>query len=129
MDNLSMFTGPMLMILSFVVVFSSLAEAELKVGPSEWLSHGRDNANTKYSPLDQINAGNFKDVEVAWRWKSISGEVVEKFPHIRIGQFKPTPIVADGMMYVITTVCQIVALDAGTGEVIWTRISHLEESS
>lgn len=110
---------PTFLLVSFVLSFCVLAEAELKVGPGEWLSHGRDNANTKYSPLDQINAGNFKDLKIAWRWKSISGEITEKYPHIRLGQFKPTPIVTGGVMYVITSVCQIAALDAGTGELLW----------
>ncbi len=105
--------------LSLVTTFSVLAEAELKVGPGDWLSHGRDYANTKYSPLDQINADNFMDLEIAWRWGTISGEVTKEYRRIRLGQFKPTPIVAGGMMYVITAVCQIVALDAGTGEQLW----------
>ena len=36
----------------------------------EWRSYGADPANTRYSPLDQINAGNFKNLEIAWRFKT-----------------------------------------------------------
>ena len=36
----------------------------------EWRSYGADLASTRYSPLDQINAGNFKNLEVAWRFKT-----------------------------------------------------------
>src|SRR5262249_39879714 len=36
----------------------------------EWRVWGSDSSNSHYSPLDQINASNFKDLKVAWRWKS-----------------------------------------------------------
>ena len=42
----------------------------------EWRSFGGDPGNTKYSPLDQINRDNFEDLEIAWRWESISQGVV-----------------------------------------------------
>ena len=32
----------------------------------EWRYIGADAAHTRYSPLDQINAENFGDLEVAW---------------------------------------------------------------
>jgi len=34
----------------------------------DWRSHSADNGATKYSPLAQITADNFADLEVAWRW-------------------------------------------------------------
>ena len=36
----------------------------------EWRTYGGDLGNTRYSPLDQINATNFKNLEVAWRFKT-----------------------------------------------------------
>ena len=36
----------------------------------EWRSYGGDLGNTHYSPLDQINAGNFSKLQVAWRLKT-----------------------------------------------------------
>src|SRR5687767_2744145 len=40
-------------------------------GPAgEWRTYGADLANTRYSPLDQINAENFGKLEVAWRFKT-----------------------------------------------------------
>ena len=35
----------------------------------EWRSYGGNIASQKYSPLDQIDAGNFSDLEIAWRWR------------------------------------------------------------
>ena len=37
----------------------------------EWRSYGSDVGGTKYSPLDQIDAANFSDLELAWRWTTI----------------------------------------------------------
>ena len=39
----------------------------------EWRSYGGDAGSTKYSPLDQIDASNFSDLNVAWRWQSADG--------------------------------------------------------
>ena len=46
----------------------------------EWRSYGGDLANTKYSPLDQINAGNFGKLKVAWRWTSADGFLSKRVP-------------------------------------------------
>src|SRR5688572_30917361 len=34
----------------------------------EWRYWGGDEASSRYSPLDQIDAGNVGKLEVAWRW-------------------------------------------------------------
>ena len=39
----------------------------------EWPTYGGDLGNTKYSPLDQITADNFDQLEIAWRWRSADG--------------------------------------------------------
>jgi quinoprotein glucose dehydrogenase len=58
-------------------LLTTLATCVLAAGPAiaqqgatggEWRSHSGDNGATKYSPLDQITADNFADLEVAWRW-------------------------------------------------------------
>ena len=38
--------------------------------PGEWWCCGGDSSSTKYSPLDQINRDNVKNLRIAWRWKS-----------------------------------------------------------
>ncbi|MGH7540850.1 MAG: hypothetical protein ACRELC_07625, partial [Gemmatimonadota bacterium] len=35
----------------------------------EWRYWGGDAWSTRYSPLDQIDASNFEDLEVAWIWR------------------------------------------------------------
>ena len=90
------------------------------VPDGEWHAIGRDAANTKYSPLDQITADNFTDLRIAWRWTSLSRAVAARDDRIRPGQFKAVPLMAGGLVYVSTALGQVAALDAGTGETVWT---------
>lgn len=109
----------MLAVLLAVVFIAMAVKPDPKPENVDWIHHGSDSQNTRYSPLDQINAENFKEVEVAWRWKSIETRVTENNSAVRAGGFKATPLVVGGMMYVVTSVGQIVALDPGTGDVLW----------
>src|SRR5262249_56197925 len=59
----------------------------------EWRTYGADVGNTRYSPLDQINAANFKTLEVAWRFKT---DALGPRPEF---QFEGTPLMAGGMLY------------------------------
>jgi quinoprotein glucose dehydrogenase len=80
----------------------------------EWTTYGADLANTRYSALDQINAGNFDKLEIAWRFKT---ESLGPRPEY---QFESTPLMVRGVVYSTAgTRRAIVALDAATGELIW----------
>src|SRR5258705_2509590 len=54
----------------------------------EWRAYGADARNTRYLPLDQINAANFSNLEVAWRFKTDSLGPRPEF------QFEGTPVMA-----------------------------------
>ncbi len=45
------------------------AMALREAAPAEWLSYGRDQAETHYSPLDQINSDNIDRLGLAWSWE------------------------------------------------------------
>ena len=59
----------------------------------EWTTYGADLANTRYSPLDQISAGNFNNLEIAWRFKTESLGPRPEF------NFESTPLMARGVVY------------------------------
>ncbi|MCH2279536.1 MAG: PQQ-binding-like beta-propeller repeat protein, partial [Vicinamibacterales bacterium] len=81
----------------------------------EWRYLGGDAGHTRHSALDQINAGNFEDLEVRWVWRSDNfGPNIDYFS-------RSTPIYVDGMLYTVTTPRrQVVAIDPATGETLWT---------
>lgn len=84
----------------------------------DWLYHGGDAANTKFSPLDEINADNLEDLRIVWRWQSPDVEVAG--PEIAGDQHnRATPIVIDGVIYFSTSLNLVVAIDAATGVEKW----------
>ena len=60
----------------------------------EWRNWGADHWSTRYSPVDQINAENFGDLEVAWIWRGDNYSPTGPDPLLRA-----TPIYVDGTLY------------------------------
>ncbi len=107
-----------------IALWPSLALAQYGATNGEWRTYAGDLGGTKYSPLDQIDATNFSSLEIAWRWASADGALDldalrELHPEIGIRNFKTTPLMVDGVVYVSTPLALSAALDAGTGEVRW----------
>ena len=81
----------------------------------EWRYWGADQRSTRYSPLDQINADNFGDLEVAWIWRGDNFGPRPDFIQ------RNTPIYADGIVYLLAgTRRTLVAVDPATGETLWS---------
>ncbi len=107
-------------VISAVVAIVPSVLAQEGIHDGQWPNFGADAANTKYSSLDQIDEQNFADLQVAWTWEPTSQLAIAKSnPRIRLGQFKPTPIMIDGALYLATNLSQVVAIDAGTGKTKW----------
>lgn len=85
-----------------------------------WLVYGGDKASSKYSALDQINAGNVSQLEVGWRWVSIDQAIVDADTTIWTGPYEATPLAVNGLLYTSTSLSQVAAIDGATGETIWT---------
>src|SRR3989441_1259710 len=92
----------------------SITQPSTKNG--EWPYYTADLKGTKYSPLDQINASNFKDLEVAWRFKT---DNLGTRPEYKL---EGTPLMVKGILYATGgTRRAVVALRAETGELLWTH--------
>jgi quinoprotein glucose dehydrogenase len=97
-----------------VVLATQPAPAQSGAKNGEWTSYGGDVGNTRYSPLDQINAGNFNQLEVAWRFKTDNLGPRPEY------QFEGTPLMAHGVVYTTAGSRRaVVALDGATGEMLW----------
>ena len=95
-----------------VSVFAQLAGVE----QGEWRYLGGDAGHTRSSPqLNQINAANFSDLETAWIWRG------DNFgPNVEYTA-RSTPVFVDGILYTVSGQRrQVVAIDAATGETLWT---------
>lgn len=132
--------------LTAILAASTLLPASAQTTDGEWRSYGGDLASSKYAPLDQINADNFDDLEIAFRWKSVDafinktvagGEWTSSSTNIfnelqkenpdrwrggrepRLASLKATPLMVDGILYMVTALYQAAAIDARTGETLW----------
>ena len=74
----------------------------------DWPLHGRTPDEQRYSPLEQINAGNVTRLGLHWTF-----DTGENRKH------ESTPIVVDGVMYLTAAWSIVHALDAATGEPLW----------
>src|SRR6266496_4740552 len=82
----------------------------------EWTHYTADVRGSRYSPLDQINAGNFNQLEVAWRFKTDNLGTRPEF------KLEGTPLMVKGVIYATGgTRRSVVALDAKSGERIWVH--------
>jgi quinoprotein glucose dehydrogenase len=93
---------------SLALTTAAVLSAAVISAQSNWSHAGQDPAGTKYSTLDQINAGNVKSLQKAWTFHT--GD--------KTGFFESTPLVVDGTMYV-TAQNGVYALDAQTGTQLW----------
>jgi quinoprotein glucose dehydrogenase len=80
----------------------------------EWRSYAAEPGSTKYSPLDQINKDNVKNLRIAWRFKTDNLGPRPDF------NMQSTPIVVNNVMYAQAgTRRTVVALDPVSGELLW----------
>lgn len=87
------------------VPFERIVHADRE--PGNWLTYSRTYQGQRYSPLDQINVGNAKDLKVKW---------VYQYPD---PMNQVSPLVVDGIMYV-TGPNSARAIDARSGRQLWS---------
>ena len=85
----------------------------------EWTHYSGNAASHKYSPLDQINKDTIGKLQIAWRWPSPDNAVIEANPTSRPGSYNDTPLMVKGVLYTVTSLGQIAAINPATGESLW----------
>jgi len=102
------------------LVFVSLQMAGAQGRSVEWTHYSGNAASHKYSPLDQINKDTIGKLQVAWRWSSPDNAVVEANPMARPGGYADTPLMVKGVLYTVTSLGQIAAINPATGQTLWS---------
>ena len=98
-----------------VLLVAPATHAQNAVG--DWPAFAGDQASTKYSGLDQINAGNVARLRPVWTWDAAALDAETGQPP---RGFRATPIKVGDRLYVSTALNQVAALDPATGELIWS---------
>ncbi|HTR36121.1 MAG TPA: PQQ-dependent dehydrogenase, methanol/ethanol family [Bryobacteraceae bacterium] len=92
--------------LSAQVTFDRLVHADRE--PQNWLTYSGSFSSQRYTPLNQITPQNIANLDQAWVFQARTTE-----------KFEVSPLVVDGIMYVVQPPNDIVALDAATGRIFW----------
>jgi quinoprotein glucose dehydrogenase len=89
----------------------------LPAAAQQWRSWGGDAGGMRYSPLQQINRKNVTHLKVAWVYRT--GDFSDGTRYAVRSAFEATPLVVDGVLYVTTPFCRLIALDPETGRQKW----------
>jgi PQQ-dependent dehydrogenase (methanol/ethanol family) len=93
---------------------------ELTATPHEnWITVGGDAFNRRYSDLNQINTSNVSGLKVAWMTHLDGSGAGPKY------SAEATPLVYNGVMYIVTGNDDVFALDAATGQHLWKHLSGI----
>ena len=102
-------------LLAAALAVTGAAAQERGTPHGEWWYQSADAWGTRYSPLDQIDGGNFEDLEVAWVWRGDNFS-----PHTNYAS-RSTPSYVKGVLYTVAGYRRtVVAMDPATGETLWT---------
>jgi PQQ-dependent dehydrogenase (methanol/ethanol family) len=86
--------------------------------PNDWLTYHGSYKSYHYSPLDQINTSNVKDLRVAWLHT----------PGRSTRGLQSMPLVADGILYYSGSYSRVFALKGDTGELVWSYFPELDDA-
>jgi quinoprotein glucose dehydrogenase len=143
---------PLGVVVAVITIGAAAGSAQRSHRPStaqgEWPTYGGDLASSKYSSLDQIAAGNFSQLRVAWRvrtpdavlsmtlpngaeWTASSAVIFAELNRVDpkrwrdrqapfVANFKATPLMVGGTLYLNSPLSVGAAYDARTGALRWT---------
>ena len=105
--------------LASLALMASIAAAQSDSGNVDWPTYMGNWDGSKYKPLDQINASNFNDLEIVWRFKT---DHIGNRPEFKL---EGTALEIDGVVYATAGSRRgVIALDAVTGELLWVHGEH-----
>jgi len=109
------------------VTFDRLKNAESE--PGNWLTHHKTYDAKRFSPLDQINRSNIKDLRAAFTVQLGGAEPGGDKAHSRQ---QDTPLVEDGMLYMTdgwSDVYKIDVRDGKKGRILWKMDPTVDRST
>src|SRR5882672_8685105 len=88
----------------------------------DWITNGGNMTNQRYSTLKQIDTTNVKQLKGAWMTRLKGSGLGGKY------SLEATPLVKDGIMYMVTGNNDVFALDAKTGQILWEHWSQIGQT-
>jgi quinoprotein glucose dehydrogenase len=106
-------------VFAVVLVVAALQFTGAQSRSGEWTHYSGNAASHKYSPLDQINKDTIGKLQVAWQWGSPDNAIIAANPTSRPGPYNDTPLMIRGVLYTVTSLGQIAAIDPASGKSLW----------
>jgi alcohol dehydrogenase (cytochrome c) len=98
------------------------AEALVPPPTDGWRTNGGNLFNQRYSPLDQINRENVRELKGVWQARLNGSGVGPRYSG------EAQPIVHDGVIYMITGADDVFALSVESGEILWSYEALLDQT-
>ena len=92
----------------------------------DWPAYGGDAGGTRYSRLKQINRSNVATLKTAWTYRT--GDVSDGSEYPVRSSFEATPLMIDGVLYVVTVFDRLIALEPETGKELWVFDPKLDKT-
>ena len=82
-----------------------------------------------YSPQTQINSSNAQNLILNWLWPApaFPTSLVNSFPFT--ASIDTSPLIINGTVYIVTVFGQVTALNAATGNLLWTDVLPINNNS
>ena len=87
----------------------------------DWITNGGNLTNQRYSTLKQIDTTSVTQLKGAWMTRLKGSGAGGKY------SFEASPLVKDGIMYVVTGNDDVFALNAKTGAIVWEYWSGIDQ--
>ena len=115
MRGTSLFGDPWIILGLVLLLLCAGCTSNNTISPNTWTSYKADAKSTSYSPLDQINVSNVNQLQTAWTFQAADLDQGDKPV-----SSQSNPIIIDGVMYANSAKQSVHAINAKTGEEIWT---------
>jgi alcohol dehydrogenase (cytochrome c) len=98
-----------------IALAPAFTTAELEAQPGDnWITNGGDLTNNRFSTLNEINTENVQELKGDWMTKIGANATAAKF------SAEGQPLEYEGTIYIPDGADDVYAIDAGTGEILWT---------
>ena len=86
----------------------------------QWPHYSSDQYASRYLDTDKLTETNFSNLNLAWRWTSPTENLLASNSDLEVFWNESTPIMINGVLFVSSQFNHIVAINAETGQTIWT---------
>lgn len=104
--------------LAIILVLPALAQ--------DWPVYGGDPGGARYSRLSQINRSNVARLQAVWTYHT--GDISDATEYPGKSAFEATPLMIDGVLYIVTPFNRLIALEAETGRELWIFDPKLDKT-